>query len=177
MIISKSGALASIVKQGDYLVFKAEKLGLTVEYSPDAPPENPVIGAFAARNGVVHYLDAAETGKLMQENPLNAEEMLVRGIEFGSRYGRAKNAIDKMVEAIRIYADSGYATTSETPVWYGKLPQFHRMVVEPLTGLIFNENITRLYRRIPEIIPGFILERTGNRIFVTAEWKVIETPK
>jgi len=177
MIISKSGALASVVKQGDYLVFKAEKLGLTVEYSPDAPPENPVIGAFAARNGVVHYLNAAETGRLLQENPTNAEEMLVRGIEFGSQYGRIKNALDKMVDAIRVYADAGYATTSDTPVWHGKMPDFHRMVVEPLTGLGLNENITRLYRKIPEIIPGVVLERTGKRVFITVDWKAVESPK
>lgn len=177
MVISKSGALASIVKQGDYLVFKAEKLGLTVEYSPDAPSENPVIGAFAAREGVVHYLNARETAKLIEENPLNPEEMLVRGIEFGSQYGRVKHAIDKIVDAIRIYADAGYANTKEGPVWHGKLPDFHRMVVQPLTGIVINEHITRLYRRVPELIPGFLLERTGKRVFVTAEWNVIETPK
>jgi hypothetical protein len=177
MIISKSGALASIVKQGDFLVFKAEKLGLTVEYSPDASPENPVIGAFAARNGVVHYLNPAETAKLLAENPTNAEEMLVRGIEFGSQYGRVKNALDKMVDAIRVYADSGYATTADEPIWYGKMPDFHRMVVEPLTGLTLNENITRLYRRIPEMIPGVTLERTGKRVFVTVDWKMVESPR
>lgn len=177
MIISKSGALASIVKQGDYLVFKAEKLGLAVEYAPDAPPGSPVIGAFAARLGVVHYLNAQETAQLMEENPTNPEEMLVRGIEFGSQYGRVKHSIDKMVDAIRIYADAGYANTKDGPVWSGKLPDFHRMVVEPLTGILLNEHTTRLYRRIPEIIPGFTLERTGKRCFVTAEWNVIESPK
>lgn len=177
MIISKSGALASIVKQGDYLVFKAEKLGLSVEYSPDANPENPVIGAFAARNGVVHYLDAAETARLMHENPSNAEEMLIRGIEFGSQYGRVKNALDKMVDAIRVYADSGYATTSESPVWDGRLPDFHRAVVEPLTGLVLNEHLKRLYRRIPEILPGVEVISTGKRVFVTVDWKAVESPK
>jgi hypothetical protein len=177
MIISKSGALASIVKQGDYLVFKAEKLGLSVEYSPDASPENAVIGAFAARNGVVHYLNPAETAKLLQENPTNAEEMLVRGIEFGSQYGRVKNALDKMVDAIRVYADSGYATTSESPVWDGLLPNFHRAVVEPLTGLVFNEHVKRVYRRIPEILPGVKTVSTGKRTFITVDWKSVESPK
>lgn len=177
MIISKSGALASIVKQGDFLVFKADKIGLSVEYSPDAPPENAVLGSFAARNGVVHYLDAAETALLMRENPTNAEEMLVRGVEFGSQYGRVKNAIDKMVDAIRVYADSGYATTSESPIWDGKLPDFHRAVVEPLTGLVLNEHLKRLYRRIPEILPGVRLQSTGKRVFITVDWKTVENPK
>ena len=177
MIISKSGALASIVKQGDYLVFKAEKLGLSVEYSPDAPPENPVIGAFAARNGVVHYLDAQKTAELLQANPTTAEETLVRGIEFGSQYGRVKNALDKMADAIRVFADSGYASTLDSPVWHGKLPDFHRAIVEPLTGLPLTANITLLYRRIPGIIPGVKLERDGKRVYVTVDWKAVETPK
>lgn len=169
--------MASIVKQGDFVVFKSEKLGLSVEYSPDAPPENPVIGAFAARNGVVHYLNAAETGELLRENPTNAEEILVRGIEFGSQYGRVKNALDKMVDAIRVYADSGYMTTADAPVWHGKMPDFHREVVEPLTGLLLNEHLTRLYRRLPEILPGVVLDRTGKRTFITVDWKAVETPK
>ena len=177
MTISKAGAMASIVKMGDYLVFKSEKLGLTVEYTPEADPNNPVIGAFAAKNGVVHYLNAQETAELLRENPTNAEELLIRGIEFGAQFGRAKSALDKMVDAIRIYADSGYATITDSPIWDGKLPDFHRQVVEPLTGLSFSDNVSKLYRKIPALLPGFRVETNLKRSFVTVDWREIESPK
>ena len=175
MTISKSGAMASIVKMGDYLVFKSEKLGLTVEYTPEADPNNPIIGAFASKNGVVHYLDARETADLLKENPTNAEEMLIRGIEFGAQFGRAKSALDKMVEAIQIYANSGYATITESPIWDGKLPEFHRQVVEPLTGLPFVKNVSNLYRKIHTLLPGIKVETNGKRSFITVDWREIES--
>ena len=177
MTISKAGAMASIVKMGDYLVFKSEKLGLKVEYTPEVDPNNPVIGAFAAKNGVVHYLNAQETAELLKENPTNAEEILIRGIEFGSRFGRVKTTLDKMVEAVRIYANSGYATITDSPVWDGRLTDFHRQVVEPLTGLPFSEGVSKLYRKLPPLMPGLRIETNGKRSFITVDWREVESPK
>jgi hypothetical protein len=177
MTISKSGSLASIVKQGDYLVFKAEKLGISVEYSPDAPPENPVLGAFAARNGVVRYLNAGETSKLLADFPTSAEEMLIREIEFGSRYGRAKSTLDKIVDAIQIYADAGYSTTAEGRVWQGRLKDFHREVVEPLSGVQFSEHVLKLYRKVPVLLPGIQLDRGLKRVDISVDWGAVESLK
>jgi hypothetical protein len=177
MTVSKSGAMASIVKLGDYLVFKSERLGLSVEYSPEAPPENPIIGAFCAKNGVVQYLNASETAKLLQEAPTGAEEALIREIEFGARFGRVKNTIDKIVEAIRIYADSGYSMTREQPIWDGKLADFHREVVEPLSGVSMGEHVLKLYRKVPEMLPGIELTRTTKKVYIRVDWKEVEAPK
>lgn len=177
MKISNTGTLAAIVRQGDFLVFRSEKWGIAVEYSPDAQLGAPIVGGFAARNGNATFFEADEVSKLLQNYPLTAEDELIVALELGSKRQRPKSTVDILKDAIRVYADAGYETTADAPFWEGKLAKFHKEVVAPLTGIGYTRFLAKTYKRIPAMLPGFELFSVNNQNWVTADWRKIESPK
>jgi hypothetical protein len=175
MIVSNSGTLAAVVRQGDYLVFKSEKWGVAVEYSPDAEPGAPVVGGFAAQNGRATYFSAEETSKLLQNHPLTVEDELVLALEIGSKRQRPKSTVDVIMGAIRIYADSGYETTAQAPVWDGRLTRFHKEVVGPLTGLTYTRFLAKTYKRIPAMLPGVEMFSLNCQHWIRVDWPRVES--
>ena len=177
MKVSNTGTLASVVREGDYLVFRSEKWGISVEYSPGSTPGAPVIGGFAAKNGRATFFDATEAAQLIQNYPLTAEEEMIIALDLGSKRQRPKSTVDIIADAIRVYADSGYQTTLDSSVWDGKLAAFHKQIVSPLTGIGYSRFVAKTYKRIPAMLPGFELFSVNMQNWVRVEWRKVESSK
>lgn len=169
MKISELGTMAAVVREGDYLVFRSNQSGIHVEYSPSASPGSPVIGAFASRRGRLRYMEAAEAADLVQNFSIAAEEQLVRSLELS---GAPKNQklSDKLLSALRSYADAGYRETSERPVWDGRLSEFHREILYPALGVPYSPAIVRALQAVAKRVPGITVAKVAREHFLTVEW-------
>lgn len=174
MKIGSNRSLASLVREGDYLVFKAEKGGILVEYSPGSAPGAPLIGAFVAKNGVAKYLDAQEAAVLIDNFQMAAEDHLLTLMDTNPGK-KEKSLTDKIVDAIRVYADGGYRTTVENPVWDGPLDEFFKEVIYPYVGIPFNAGCKKAIYRAQSRIPGVAIGKLGTKDFITVHWGRVET--
>lgn len=172
MKISDLGTLAAVVREGDYLVFHSNQNGIHVEYSPSASPGSPVIGAFASRRGRLRYMEAAEAADLVQNFSIAAEEHLVRSLELSSA-PKTQKLPDKILTAVRSYADAGYQETADRPVWDGRLRDFHREILYPATGVPYTPGFVMSVRAVAKRIPGITLAKVGREHFITVEWGAI----
>jgi hypothetical protein len=173
MKIGPNRALASLVREGDYLVFRAEKGGILVEYSPGSAPGSPIIGAFVAKNGQAKYFDAQEAANLIDNFQMAAEDHLLTLADTTPNH-KEKTLAEKIVDAIKVYADGGYRTTVENPVWDGPLNEFYSEVVYPYTGIPFTGATLKALYKIPSMVPGVSLGKIGKTHFITVHWGRVE---
>jgi hypothetical protein len=168
MKISEGGTLAAIVKEGDYVVFKADRNGISVEYAPGGPAGAAVVGAFAARRGKIRHWNAPEASAFLQNYSLSAEDHLIAAIEVGGTK-KEKTLADQLIEALQVYSDSGYEETNIL-TWSGKLEDFHRTVLYPMTGVPFSSQITRAMKAVAKRLPGVEVFKPGRELFVKVRW-------
>lgn len=168
MKISENGTLASMVKEGDYVVFKSDRNGLSVEYAPGGPAGAAIIGAFAARRGQIKYWNATEASEFLLNYSLSAEDHLVAAIELGGSK-KEKSLADQFIEAIQVYSDSGYEAT-ETLSWDGKLEDFYRTVLYPMTGVAYGTRAIQAMRKVAQRLPGVELYKPTKELYVKVRW-------
>jgi len=169
MTISDRGTLASIVRDGDYISFTADKGGVSVQYSPTAAAFAPIIGAFAAKHGRVKYLGATEAADLLKNRSTGAEEALIRAIEGCPDTKKATEAT-KILNALVSYASSGYEIP---PIWDGRLTDFHKEVLYPAAGLRNDGHLVRNMNKVAAMTPAVEVTKLEREYYVRVDWAML----
>ena len=177
MKFGERGTMAAIVRQGDYLVFRSDRNGISVEYSPDAVQGAPIVGGFAARRGAIRYYDAKEASELVQNYSLGAEDTIIREIELSGASRKQKTLAERVLEAIQTFADNGYASAWTDPVWDGRLTDFHREFLYPVLGISYNQKLVSAVKNAAKAVYGLELGKIGQELFLKVNWEAVRKPQ
>lgn len=174
MKIGINGAVAAIIRQGDYFVTVASPQGVGFEYAPDGGPGAPVVGAVVARKGSAIFLNAHEAGELVSRYGSEAEDELVLRLELpGSARGIAaakERLIDRLERTIRLRS----ALEDPGSEFIGTAQDLYSAVLLP-GGILepFNSTLRRALSTLPTRIPGFLsLGKTSHRMF-QIHWGIV----
>lgn len=138
MQLSNDGGLSAILRLGDYFILRADRHGVSAEYSPDGERSAPVNGAFAAIGGFVRVWTPSEAQDVMKAKGHDAEAFLLREARREWKGGISKTTGKAMVEPVERLGDKlcrlliAFAkeySTVQAPYWKGFMPEFHKEFV------------------------------------------------
>jgi hypothetical protein len=180
MTLGRNGAIATLIRMGDYFVVTAGTGGPSFEYSPDAPSGAPVVGSVGALKGKMVYFDAINTTDLLNTFGTKTEEHLLGLLALPRAAREAKP--DDTGTAVRKAVERWARLASRGTQWNGSYQNFHSEVLmaaglELPLGQKVKLAISNLGKHLPGITPFKLGKDRTQRINIVWDLVIDSLPE
>ena len=173
MTLGRNGAIATLIRMGDYFVVTAGTSGPSFEYSPDAVAGAPVVGSVGAFKGNMVYFDAISTTDLLNTYGTKTEEHLL-GLLALPQSVRVKP--EDAGTAVRKAVERWARLASRGTQWSGTYQNFHSEVLMAAgLELPLSPAVRRAITGLGKHLPGIRAYKLPGSSFpmIQVEWDLV----